>query len=307
MRPGQLLLLMLLFVNPAGAQKSVLRPATPHVLPWSGHRAAISITLDDGLPVQLFLAAPVLRSHNIRATYFLCMDNLELVESWKAATIDDEIGNHTLDHAHLNQISDGNVVLEIAASRAELENTFERSASSLAYPFEDSSPTVEAYAKKFATFGRGYSDDLFLTPAMAADPDFDWYSIGSQVARTSYDFPKYKAFIDEALQRGAWESFQYHGFQGNGYEAVPITVFEKTLDYLAVQKDVWIAPWGEVAAYLKAQVIFDSADVTHEGRITKYSWNIPENLWPAHVVLKVKVGTKVQDVSFDDGELSVSE
>ena len=254
------------------------------VLPWNNHRAAVSLTFDDGLPVQLVFALPAMNARHMRGTFFLCPENLKSVESWKAALVNDEIGNHTNTHPHLTQISEGNRIMEIASARAYLETTFERSASSFAYPFEDSNPDVEADAKQFSFMARGYADQVYITPSS----NVDWYRVGSQVARTSYNLQVYKGWITEALQAHAWVTFQYHGFAGVGYEPVPVPIFEQTLDYLSQEPDVWVAPFGEVGAYFRGSQIFESAAVKHSNGEYVYDWTLPTG-FPRGVVLKVRL------------------
>ena len=272
--------LVLMLLPIAAHAQSPLR-----VLPWNGYKAAVSLTFDDGLPIQLVVTLPELNKRNMRGTFFLCPDNLELVSSWEAALFNQEIGNHTNTHPHLTQIPEGDRILEVAGARAYLEKTFERTVSSFAYPFEDSSPEVESDVSRFSFMARGYSEILFITPASK----IDWYSIGSQVARSTYGFETYKGWIDQDVQRHAWVNVQYHGFNNLGYEPVPQSVFEQTLDYLHGQESsIWVAPFGEVGAYLRGEQIFEGATVTRSNDELVYDWQLPEG-FPKGVVLKTRL------------------
>ena len=271
--------LVLMLLPIAAHAQSPLR-----VLPWNGYKAAVSLTFDDGLPIQLVVAAPELNKRGLRGTFFLCPDNLELIESWKAALLNQEIGNHTATHPHLSQISSGDRILEVAGARAELEQTFERTVSSFAYPFEDNSPETESDVAKFSFIARGYSDVVYIRPTSK----INWLSVGSQVARSEYQLETYKSWIDEALQQRAWVNFQYHGFNNLGWEAVPQSVFEQTLDYLHGESSVWVAPFGEVGAYLRGAQIFEAATITHSNGESVYDWTLPEG-FPRGVVLKARL------------------
>jgi peptidoglycan/xylan/chitin deacetylase (PgdA/CDA1 family) len=49
---------------------------TLQVLPWNGHRAAVSLTFDDADSVQLDRIVPLLNRHHLRGTFFLTVSKL---------------------------------------------------------------------------------------------------------------------------------------------------------------------------------------------------------------------------------------
>ena len=91
----------------------------------------------------------------------------------------------------------------------------------------------------------------------------DWYNLPSQPSYTKYDAATYKSWIDKDLSLNAWTILQIHGIgdPSTGFEPIPSNTFIEFLDYMkaAEGKGLWVAPFGEVAAYFRAQKILEAA------------------------------------------------
>src|SRR5436190_16319746 len=75
---------------------------TLQVLPWNGHRAAISLTFDDARPVHLDLAVPELNKRHLHASFFVIVSKLTRLDDWRRVMSEGhEIGNHSVSHEHV--------------------------------------------------------------------------------------------------------------------------------------------------------------------------------------------------------------
>jgi hypothetical protein len=102
----------------------------------------------------------------------------------------------------------------------------------------------------------------------------------------------YQGWIDKALSNGTWTTLQMHGIDdaSTGWEPIPEHTLLLILNYLkaAEQRGLWVAPFGEVAAYLRAQRILQQAESHQVDDGRRFTWSPPQP-FPRGVVLKTRV------------------
>jgi len=259
-----------------------------NVLPWSGYKAAISLTFDDGDPVHLDFAIPEMQKRNIRGTFFLIADKTERIDEWKkAAESGMEIGNHSSNHKHAYELSkEEDIIYEVENAEKFLQNQFNQPVISFAYPFIEITNELLVRVKKNCIIARGGgTGELYYTPDSAPD----WYNIHSQTTMSDYDFETYKAWIDTAFGASAWTVFMIHAIEGsNWWQPIPKDVFIKILDYLKKNENIWVAPFGEIGAYWQAQKIIENAKVIKTDKNYLIRWKKPQ-LFPEGVFVKIKI------------------
>ena len=107
--------------------------------------------------------------------------------------------------------------------------------------------------------GRGDGSLVYIK----SDVQPDWYDLPSQPSYTKYDAATYKGWIDKDLSLNAWTILQIHGIgdPSTGFEPIPSNTFIEFLDYVKAMeaRGLWVAPFGEVAAYFRAQKIVEAA------------------------------------------------
>lgn len=296
------------------------------VLPWNGYQAAVSLTFDDADSVQLDKAVPELNKRQLRGTFFLTISRLTRLDDWrKVQRQGHEIGNHSVSHEHASGLTKAGEELQVEDAKKFLDSNFRSDVCIFAYPYEEISPGLAFWVKKydFAARGwRGSGDQLYVRP----DAEPDWYSLPSQPTYSRYEPAVYQGWIDKAMSTGTWTTLQMHGIDdaSTGWEPIPQGTLLFILDYLkaAEQRGLWVAPFGEVAAYLRAQRILQQAGSRHYAGGQQYNWSRPQP-FPRGVVLKARVapGSRcrvfqrghelrpdkrgVYSVSFDAGELLV--
>ena len=95
------------------------------------------------------------------------------------------------------------------------------------------------------------------------------------------------------------------GRQGTpcNYQPIPKKTYLLLLDYLVQnQKNIWIAPFGEIGSYWRAEKTLEQSEPQRDGGATKFNWVIPSN-FPKGVTLKVKIEGKNLMVSQGDQEI----
>lgn len=285
------------------------------VLPWNGHTAAVSLTFDDARPVHLDVAAPELNKRGLHATFFVVVAKLTRLDDWRRLRSQGhELGNHSVSHEHPRELSKESEETQVEDAKRFLDSNFKSNISIFAYPYTEISPGLVFWVRRYNFAARGGctdegcdGDSLYITSSSTPD----WYNLPSQVAFTRYDTAAYRSRIDRAIFLHAWTILQIHGIgdPSTGWEPIPRNTFLSLLDYLKAceAKGLWIAPFSEVAAYLRAATTFEHAtktDRTAQGRhgIVRedtYAWEVPEN-FPTGVSLKLKAGPHVHLYQADE-------
>jgi len=265
---------------------------TPNVkvLPWNDHLAAVSLTFDDSRPVHLDVAIPELNRRHLHATFFLIVSKTTRLDEWrKAQSQGHEIGNHSVSHEHSANLSAETEELQVEDAKKFLDSNFKSDIITFAYPYTEVSPGLLFWVRRYDFVARGGRRDGSLV-YVKSDVQNDWYNLPSQPSYTNYDATVYKSWIDKDILMNAWTTFQIHGIgdPSTGYEPIPSDTFIELLDYLktAEAKGLWVAPFGEVAAYLRAQKILEGAQAQVANGETKFTWQAPTP-FPHGVVLKV--------------------
>jgi len=166
------------------------------VLPYvRGERQGkvFGITFDDGFHNVLEHALPVLAELGFTATNYVVAGQLGGSNVWDRAggvppaalmnvadlrtwaDAGQEIGSHTLDHAHLSRLPAAQARQQICESRRVLSQVLGGDVSAFCYPYGDLSPQVrdmvcEAGYSNATTTQRGlarHDDDIFLLPRVA--------------------------------------------------------------------------------------------------------------------------------------------
>ena len=141
--------------------------------PRAGERRIV-ITFDDGFTSVLESALPVLQDCGCRSINFLVSGRLGGVNTWELAegerpeplmdvaqvrdwlAAGQDIGAHSVTHAHLTQLPVAQAREEITASKKALEDRFARAVTDFAYPFGEMNPVIRALVAE-AGFERAWS------------------------------------------------------------------------------------------------------------------------------------------------------
>jgi peptidoglycan/xylan/chitin deacetylase (PgdA/CDA1 family) len=282
-----LILIASLLLGCCSAQTSTLK-----VLPWNNHEAALSLTFDDSRAVHLDVAVPELNKRHLRATFFLIVSKTTRLDDWRRVQLQGhEIGNHSVSHEHAADLNEAGEELQVEDAKKFLDSNFKSDIIAFAYPYTEVSPGLLYWVKRYdfaARGGRGDGSQVYIQSNVQPD----WYELPSQPSYTKYDAATYQSWIDKDMSLNAWTTLQIHGIgdPSTGFEPIPSNTFVEFLDYLKAteSKGLWVAPFGEVAAYFRAQKILEAAQPQAANGEEKFSWQVPTP-FPHGVVLKVAV------------------
>jgi len=299
---------------------------TLRVLPWNDHSAAVSLTFDDARTVHLDVAVPELNKRHLHATFFVIVSKLTRLDDWRKAQADGhEIGNHSVSHEHTAMLSKEGEELQVEDAKKFLESNFNSTVDIFAYPYTELSPGLVYWVKRYNFAARGWQGDK-ASPYVTSDTEPDWYNLPGQPAYTKYDAAVYKSWIEKAFAMHAWTTVQIHGIgdPSTGFEPIPTGTFCSFLDDLKAEESrgLWVAPFGTVAAYLRAQKIVEAARPQLQDGGERFVWKVPDP-FPPGVVLKIAIAggshlhvyqgkrelhpskAGVYAVSVDSGELTI--
>jgi peptidoglycan/xylan/chitin deacetylase (PgdA/CDA1 family) len=305
---------------------SFAQTPTLRVLPWNDHPAAVSLTFDDARPVHLDVVVPELNKRHLHATFFVIVSKLTRLDDWRRVQVQGhEIGNHSVSHEHPAALTKVSEQLQVEDAKNFLNSNFKSQVSIFAYPYAELSPGLALWVKRYDFAARGWQGDS-TSAYITSSVDPDWYNLPSQPAYTKYAATVYQSWIDKAFETHTWTTFQIHGIgdPSTGFEPIPTGTFLSLLDYLKTKESrgLWVAPFGTVAAYLRAQRILEAAKPQLQDGAERFVWKVPAP-FPSGVVLKTAIegGTHlhvyqgkrelhpskagIYSVSFDSGDLVV--
>ncbi len=270
------------------------------VVPWNGAQSAVSLTFDDGLDSQLDLAVPALDAKGMKATFFITETALKgrRVADWKKLILDGhEIGNHSKHHyqpsdtptqSHQRTYDDTLGRDESVGAQQEIEQAMGTSVVSYAYPYCANDPHLVKYLPDThlsARGGWGKDGTYFMKPSYAPD----WMNLPTQFTSKDGRFDTdYKGWVDRAISEGAWTVITVHGV-GDASTTLPLDQMNLLFNYLdAHRSNIWIAPYGTVSGYWRAQKIVEDLTPKATATGTSYAWDVPA-CFRHPINLKVKI------------------
>jgi len=250
-----------------GLAASVSAPAAfgaARTLAWpGGARGAVSLSYDDGLSSQFQYGAPALRARQLKASFFLTLDNMQdHVPEWRAVAAEGhELGNHTVHHyCGLPQTHPERFVRrEVLDAQTRLDALFGPQPRILAYPCgvtdlgpgppNDQLHRYVGLLREAGFVAARTSDGPPMSPGYARAHRFDLNACAPTYETA--DLSEALAHLDMAVARGRWANLVFHGLGParveNGDTAN--AVHEAILDAI-LKRSLWCAPVGQVLAHL---------------------------------------------------------
>jgi peptidoglycan/xylan/chitin deacetylase (PgdA/CDA1 family) len=234
--------------------------------PWpAGKTCAVSLTYDDALESQIMNAALDLDQRGLKGTFFLTGGSRSISETPKAwaalAAHGHELAAHTMTHpcggssGGFKAPEDRLEAYDLKRMAGELDGSLQvlrrlgaTPPFSFAYPCgqdwvgEDQTSYVPLVKERFAA-ARGVMNG-------ASDPKtVDLYNTGTYNP-AGKSVAMLKVVVDDARHSGTWLIFMFHGVGGD-YITTDADAHAALLDYLKANPDVWVAPFGQVAAAVR--------------------------------------------------------
>ncbi len=246
--------------------QDVIAQKRPFTWP-NGKKMAISLSFDDARNSNVEGGTALLDEYDVKATFYLVPENAKRrLEGWKKAVAKGhEMGNHSLNHA-----CSGNFVwarknpLEdytLEKMRAELIETNRQIKDMLGV-----TPTTYAYPCGQTFIGRGKNtqsfvpviSDLFVAgrtwlDEAPVDPTYCDMAVLTGMETDGKSFEQILGTIEDAKKGGQWLVLAGHETAASGPQTTRLDVLRKICEYAKDPANgVWIAPIGEIAAYVKA-------------------------------------------------------
>ena len=233
---------------------------------WNNKKCAVSLTYDDALNVDLDNAIPALDSLGFKGTFYLFGNSAALANrlpEWRAAANNGhELGNHTLFHPctggpgmewvtadyDLRNYTLVRMVNEINVTNTLLKAIDGKTKRTFAYPCGNTKIGDSSYLdqiKNEFVAARGVKGEMMKINKI------DLYNVGAYGinGQTGEELIR---LVKEAMKNNAWIVFLFHGVGGGHALNVSLQAHSELLHFLKQnEKDIWIAPFIDVAEYVK--------------------------------------------------------
>ena len=284
---------------------------TAEIGTWAGFRkGAASFTFDDGAPSHVTDAGPMFKKYGYKATF-------NLVVNWNPnwsgfqglADEGHEIASHSNTHGQ-------NMSGEEASSKSAIEGKIKQKYGVITVAYPNCNVPNESAVKQNYIVGRicngswkGMGDE------MGKDGPSNWAQVPATMTGAEGQLKSTNDFtgrMQKVIQSNGWAAFLTHGFQGkqNGnanYSPTDINAIDGALKWAQQNdKDIWVAPMGHVAMYLKERKASKAEASTSGGNITvKLTHNIADNIskYDYPLSLRVKYDGSKAEVKQGDAKL----
>lgn len=239
---------------------------TPRIAPFSGDRAgAISYTFDDNLRDQFTLAVPMLNESGLKGTFFVIAGKTAETPaegeqkqkdsnvrkqwggiSWPELKImadqGHEIASHTWSHRNMSKMTAEEIDHELSKTVTEIQNRTGHTPLTIAFPFNQKGPEIEAAAAKYHV-------------------NFRSSQLGTSGKTTTESLNKW---ADKLAEDKKWGVLMVHGV-AQGYAALSDPeILRNHFKYTKSQeKKIWIDTFSNISRYQKER---DQTEVSVTGR-----------------------------------------
>ena len=285
---------------------SMIYAQDAEIATWSGFRkAAVSFTFDDGPQSDVDVALPMFEKYGYKATFNIVTNwanggGANGMLNWSGVQKLSEAGHEIASHSNSHPNGQPMPANEISSSKGTINQKIQQKYGcvTLAYPNCDTpgdSQVLQNYVVGRICNGswKGGSD------IMGKDGPNNW-AAASALMTGSNGTSDFKGNMDKAVQQGGWVAFLTHGFQGktNGfadYSPTDADGMDGALQYAQQKdKDIWVAPMGHVAMYIKERKASQvSASTSGSTTTVKLTHNIKDNISDYDYPLTLKVKTSL--------------
>ena len=285
---------------------SMIYAQDAEIATWAGFRkAAVSFTFDDGPQSDVDVALPMFEKYGYKATFNIVTNwanggGANGMLNWSGVQKLSEAGHEIASHSNSHPNGQPMPANEISSSKGTINQKIQQKYGcvTLAYPNCDTpgdSQVLQNYVVGRICNGswKGGSD------IMGKDGPSNWAAV-SALMTGNQGTSDFKGNMDKAVQQGGWVAFLTHGFQGktNGfadYSPTDANGMDGALQYAQQKdKDIWVAPMGHVAMYIKERKASQvSASTSGSTTTVKLTHNIKDNISDYDYPLTLKVKTSL--------------
>lgn len=258
---------------------------------WSGFRkGAASFTFDDGAPSHVSDGAPLFDKYGYKGTFNVVVNwNPDWSGFGNMAKNGHEIASHSNTHGQ-------NMSGEEASSKQAIAGKIQQKYGIITVAYPNCNVPNKSAVQQNYVIGRICNGSWQSQPdMMGKDGPSDW-TMASAIMTGSTGTNDFKGNMQKAVQQGGWIAFLTHGFENknNGsatYSPTPLSSIEDGLKWAQQNdKDIWVAPMGHVAMYIKERKAA-KAEVSNSGSgiTVKLTHNIKDNVSDYDYPLSLRV------------------
>ena len=258
---------------------------------WSGFRkGAASFTFDDGAPSHVSDGGPLFDKYGYKGTFNVVVNwNPDWSGFGNMAKNGHEIASHSNTHGQ-------NMSGEEASSKQSIASKIQQKYGIITVAYPNCNVPNKSAVQQNYVIGRICNGSWQSQPdMMGKDGPSDW-AMASAIMTGSTGTNDFKGNMQKAVQQGGWIAFLTHGFENknNGsatYSPTPLSAIEDGLKWAQQNdKDIWVAPMGHVAMYIKERKA-SKAEVSNSGSsiTVKLTHNIKDNVSDYDYPLSLRV------------------
>lgn len=281
---------------------SMIYAQDAEIATWAGFRkGAASFTFDDSAPSQVSDAGPMFDEFGYKATFNLITGgwgNTNWSGFGDMAKKGHEMASHSASHP--GGVMDNG---EIASSKKDVNDHIQQTYGCITLAYPNCKVPSESMVLQNYIVGRICNGSWEGVPDVSGkDGPSNWAKTPALMTGST-GINSTSAYTDQmqsAINKSGWVSFLTHGFQGknNGsadYSPTDINAMKGALQWAKQNdKDIWIAPMGHVAMYIKERKAA-KVEVSNSGSTTtvKLTHNIKDNVSDYDYPLTLKVKTSL--------------
>ncbi|MGB7297140.1 MAG: polysaccharide deacetylase family protein [Candidatus Aminicenantales bacterium] len=224
---------------------------------WRHNRAAAaSITFDDGYLSQATIGKDLLRTKDLRGTFFLAIASLQWGDGatwdlWRSVAAEgNEIGSHSMNHPYLTELTEEQLRLELGQSQEVINSNIpNQSCLTFCYPYGAYNDFVKKMTAEYYIASRYYEDpDGYNFYPGSAYGLINFYQIRS-FSVDYHTIDQLKIYLDTAVQRNAWICIHLHSIADPKIE-------QRLSEYLdeLLKRNIWVDTLGTVVRYMRERI-----------------------------------------------------
>jgi hypothetical protein len=274
---------------------------------WAGFRkGAASFTFDDGAPSHVSDGGPLFDKYGYKATFNVVVNwNPDWSGFGNMAKNGHEIASHSNTHGQ-------NMSGEEASSKQSIAGKIQQKYGIITVAYPNCNVPNKDAVKQNYVIGRICNGSWQSQPdMMGKDGPSDW-TMASAIMTGSTGTNDFKGNMQKAVQQSGWIAFLTHGFEGknNGsatYSPTPIGSIEDGLKWAQQNdKDIWVAPMGHVAMYIKERKSSKVEATTSGSTITvKLTHSIKDNVSDYDYPLSIRVKSSLSKATVKQGDATL--
>ncbi|MBO4437168.1 MAG: polysaccharide deacetylase family protein [Fibrobacter sp.] len=274
---------------------------------WSGFRkGAASFTFDDGAPSHVSDGAPLFDKYGYKGTFNVVVNwNPDWSGFGNMAKNGHEIASHSNTHGQ-------NMSGEEASSKQSIAGKIQQKYGIITVAYPNCNVPNKSAVQQNYVIGRICNGSWQSQPdMMGKDGPSDW-TMASAIMTGSTGTNDFKGNMQKAVQQGGWIAFLTHGFENknNGsatYSPTPLSAIEDGLKWAQQNdKDIWVAPMGHVAMYIKERKAAKAEASSSGSTITvKLTHNIKDNVSDYDYPLSLRVKTDLSKATVTQGSATL--